>query len=391
MIVKATVIILNIILFLCVACESAPNILPIGDFEIVKIVDTDADIIYPNFIEENRIIFYSREHTDTNIVVFQTDTLGVDIVVIFDGNKLSKKIVGLPTIDRSGSKIAFTMGEFTTDDYYSNTGNVRFFQSDVYVYHIQSAEIEQITHNGISHLAEWLGENTILVVAADSGSSFIQEIHYICASGCSPLHCFNAKRYQVINVSNDSVVTEILIKERRLCSNHSSEKHLNQMEISVIRDSLKQIEFLYDYENSGQPFLYFSLFNDVKEQYDIVWSDTSKLFLTREFTDTRDRFRKKYDLVAVDQKTLEWTTIVKSIPGWLVLNMTFSPDYVLTVNGRYKVGKVTFEGNAEHFLQINESVRICGISASPSGQLFVVSAWIGKGGYNLYLIKKKQD
>lgn len=399
------IFILQIIVFLYFTCEPAPRLLPIGDYDMLKLVDMqDADVVYPRFVDENRIIFYCR-NSDVNYRICQTDSLGTNVVELF--NDQSGWIEGLPQLNESCSVVAFTMGEFievdldtldidsisyqTTDEF--RPKKVRLLRSNVYTYNILSGKGNQITHDNNSRFIKWLDDDRMLIMVSNEDTAIVAqtdrrllgEEHSIAwAFGYELL--YTPKELQTVHIAEDSV-SVLSLNQLPYLTKEISEPD----DISLIVDTLLRIAAFQDRKHEKVPESLARIVVSGEQQYNVISADSSRIILTYTYKDTHDRFREKHNLVVVDLKNCEWRTLIEGIPASLFDDIRMDEDHILTVDGKYRIGKVSYDGVADYFLQINESVGIKGLSASPSGRLFVVSAWVGKGGCNLYLFRRKNN
>jgi len=399
---------LFIIFLFTIACEPSPKISPIGNYEVIKIVDKPSeDILYPQFFEENEIIFCSEVLSGINYALYQTDTLGEKVTTIFD--EQSVRIEGFPQIDGTGMLVAYTVEEYKTVDL-ENKAIRKYYpmrqpeeedfrkpsgvlHADIYVYNTLTDSTQRLTYNGHSHFVRWLGQDSLLVLATTEDSLVYVSRCWRTEGGgtaCGDELRFHPSRYQVIRRSSGRILKEFPL-HGELYISEKPVLPLNQESIVTIKDSVSQVSFLYNSQDRIYPFPYYWFAVQDDENYHIVWADSNRIIFAHLYKDDRDWFKEKISLIAVGLHDYQWKTIVKGVPAGLLGDISIGADRILTIDGKYRIGEVNFDGSGEYFLQVNSAVGIRGISASPSGRLFVVSAWVGKDGYNLYLIKRKQD
>jgi hypothetical protein len=393
-----TSILLNLV------CEPSPKFLPEGNYKLIKLLDSKEDLVYPFFLDDNRIIFYSRSG-NLNYTIWQTDTTGTNTATIF--NDQSGWIDGFPKVNEFCSSVAYTMGEFvsvnletlgTYDLTFQTPGGyqpkgVRLLQSDVYVYNVNTGVKKQMTHNSCSQFIRWLDDERILVMAMNKDTAVVMQTDRRVRHGEDSFSWslgfelfFYPGELQVIDVGQDSASG--FSPDGSLFLAKEIEK---RDDVSLFSDSLVQIAKMHVKRRESIPQqlgIFFIL--GTTAQYSVIWADSSRIILTEWYKDTRDRFREKCNIIVVNLNTYDWTTIAKGVPKDLVQEIRITDDGILVINGDYRVGKISFDGQSQVFLETNESVWLRGMSVSPSGRMFVVSAvWVGSKGYALYLFKHK--
>jgi hypothetical protein len=389
--------------FLNTMCEPSPKFLPAGNYELIKLLDSKEDLVYPFFLDDNRIIFYSR-NGDLNYKIWETDTIGINTKTIF--NDQSSWIEGFPSINESCTNIAYTAGDFVSVDLdtmalvniaYRIMGDqkptgARLLKCDVYTQNIITGEKKQRTNNRSSHFIRWLDNDRILAAVTGYDEPVVMTTDRRVEHGGGGIGwalgnelVLSPEEFVVIDARSDSV--ERISPDENLFLVKRVEK---PTDISLLDDTLIQISRMHSERRENRPRMLGKISIQDSAQYIVIWADSSRIMLARMYTDTRDRFREKYNIIVVNLNTYDWTTIAKGIPKNLLQDIRITGNDILVVNGDYRLGKILFDGKSQIFLETNESVRLRGMSASPSGRMFVVSAgWAGSKGYDLYLFKKE--